>query len=332
MNDEALQQQNTSHDGVVKKAEPPLRRYKFMTSILVRPRDKEIYVKFLEKVTKDAMVPTNRLLLAGVCLLFVAIFAIWLMLIDLDRLPYVFLPTILLMICSSQLAYYLIISTRKKSMLASIFTLLMMKVNEFLRVRSAKYGELTTIGIKSFKKGFLLFEDGDFGVCYAYAGQLGKSTLPAVANELHQMRFDYFIARSETSQEMTITSIKQLDVSNQVKYYKTLFNEHDGTDLQSAWVRYMASMMNDDVENKIAKNEVSIYQYLILREPNAKDLIKSIRRLESAAKSGMYSAMRQVVSVDELIESIGALSMISKKGADEHVKKEFIEEEKFKRN
>lgn len=323
--------QNTAAEQSATSAQASMRRYKFMTNILVRAQDKETYVKLLKKVTKDALVPTNRIIFSGAIVLATLVFTLWLTFSDIDRLLYVALPCILLVIGSIWISYYLMISSRKKSMLSSVMTLLLMKVSEKIRLGSTKYGELQTLGIKSFKKGYLLFEDGDYGVCYAFAGQLGKSTLPEVANQVHQIRFDYLVSRSDTSHETTFTSIKQLNVDKQVEYYKMIYDINSGDSIVNMWNRYMSKMIKEEVENKIAKNEVSIYQYLILREPNAKDLTKSIQLLDLAASDGMYASLRKVETAKELIDSIGAVSLISRKGSMSYVEKEERQKEKFER-
>lgn len=323
--------QNTAAEQSATSAQASMRRYKFMTNILVRAQDKETYVKLLKKVTKDALVPTNRIIFSGAIVLATLVFTLWLTFSDIDRLLYVALPCILLVIGSIWISYYLMISSRKKSMLSSVMTLLLMKVSEKIRLGSTKYGELQTLGIKSFKKGYLLFEDGDYGVCYAFAGQLGKSTLPEVANQVHQIRFDYLVSRSDTSHETTFTSIKQLNVDKQVEYYKMIYDINSGDSIVNMWNRYMSKMIKEEVENKIAKNEVSIYQYLILREPNAKDLTKSMQLLDLAASDGMYASLRKVETAKELIDSIGAVSLISKKGSMSYVEKEERQKEKFER-
>lgn len=323
--------QNTAAEQSATSAQASMRRYKFMTNILVRAQDKETYVKLLKKVTKDALVPTNRIIFSGAIVLATLVFTLWLTFSDIDRLLYVALPCILLVIGSIWISYYLMISSRKKSMLSSVMTLLLMKVSEKIRLGSTKYGELQTLGIKSFKKGYLLFEDGDYGVCYAFAGQLGKSTLPEVANQVHQIRFDYLVSRSDTSHETTFTSIKQLNVDKQVEYYKMIYDINSGDSIVSMWNRYMSKMIKEEVENKIAKNEVSIYQYLILREPNAKDLTKSMQLLDLAASDGMYASLRRVETAKELIDSIGAVSLISRKGSMSYVEKEERQKEKFER-
>lgn len=323
--------QNTAAEQSATSAQASMRRYKFMTNILVRAQDKETYVKLLKKVTKDALVPTNRIIFSGAIVLATLVFTLWLTFSDIDRLLYVALPCILLVIGSIWISYYLMISSRKKSMLSSVMTLLLMKVSEKIRLGSTKYGELRTLGIKSFKKGYLLFEDGDYGVCYAFAGQLGKSTLPEVANQVHQIRFDYLVSRSDTSHETTFTSIKQLNVDKQVEYYKMIYDINSGDSIVNMWNRYMSKMIKEEVENKIAKNEVSIYQYLILREPNAKDLTKSMQLLDLAASDGMYASLRKVETAKELIDSIGAVSLISRKGSMSYVEKEERQKEKFER-
>ncbi len=323
--------QNTAVEQSATSAQAGMRRYKFMTNILVRAQDKETYVKLLKKVTKDALVPTNRIIFSGAIVLATLVFTLWLTFSDIDRLLYVALPCILLVIGSIWVSYYLMISSRKKSMLSSVMTLLLMRVSEKIRLGSTKYGELQTLGIKSFKKGYLLFEDGDYGVCYAFAGQLGKSTLPEVANQVHQIRFDYLVSRSDTSHETTFTSIKQLNVDKQVEYYKMIYDINSGDSIVNMWNRYMSKMIKEEVENKIAKNEVSIYQYLILRETTAKDLTKSMQLLDLAASDGMYASIRKIETAKELIDSIGAVSLISRKGSMSYVEKEERQKEKFER-
>lgn len=310
------------------------RRYKFMTNILVRAQDKETYIKFLKKVTKDALVPTNRLIYSGIFLIVVVGFSLFMLFSDFDRLLYVLIPCLLLSISAIQLSYYLLISSRKRSMFSSIITLLLMRVSEFLRIRSTKYSEMQSIGIRSFKQGYILFEDGDYGICYAVAGQLGKSTLPDVANQVQQIRFDYLVSRSDTSHEMTITSIKKLNVDTQTNYYKQIYNIAHADTNTDAWRRYMSRMLKTEIEEKIASKEISIYQYLILREHEIDTLMKSINLFELAASDGLYSNIRRVTTAKEFIDSVGAVSLLSMKGVDKYVQKEEKErtKERFERN
>lgn len=298
--------------------------FKFMTNILVHPREREIYVAFLKKYTKDAMVPTMRLVIAGLIMLGILIFSAWLLLTDLDRFKYFVIPVFILDIASIQLAYYYIISSRRKSMLASIITMLTLKLSEKVRLKSSKFGELNTLGIKSFKRGYLLFEDGDYGVCYATVGQLDKTTLPQVAEQVHGVRSQYLISRNDTSHEMTITSIKRLNVDRQIDYYKSVYqaNNTDPSSLTQAWSKYMSQMIKEEMENKVAKNEVSIYQYLILRDVDPQSLAKSQQMFELACADGMYASVRLIVNAEEFLSSVGTLTMISKKGENLYVEKE----------
>lgn len=327
-------QNNVQEQTVSSSSKNQLRRFKFMTNILVRAQDKEIYIKLLKKVTKDALAPTNRIIASGLVVLSTLVVALWLMFSDLDRFVYVAIPSAMLIIGSVWIAYYLTISSRKKSMLSSVMTLMLMRLSERIRLRSTRHGELSSLGIKSFKKGYILFDDGDYGVCYAFAGQLGKSTLPEVANLIHQIKHDYLVSRSDTSHEMTITSVKKLNVDKQIEYYKEIYNVNLGDDNVNVWNRYMSQMIKEEVEEKIAKNEVSIYQYLILREPDAKSLKKSQDILRLAVDNGMFASLRLIDSAKELIDSIGAVTLISRKGAEYYVQKEKEERstEKFKRN
>ena len=246
MNDEL---QNNVQDQAA-SSKNQLRRFKFMTNILVRAQDKEIYIKLLKKVTKDALAPTNRIIASGLVILSTLVVALWLMFSDLDRFVYVSIPSILLTIGAVWIAYYLTISSRKKSMLSSVMTLMLMRLSERIRLRSARYGELSSLGIKSFKKGYILFDDGDYGVCYAFAGQLGKSTLPEVANLIHQIKHDYLVSRSDTSHEMTITSVKKLNVDKQIEYYKEIYNVNVGNENVNVWNRYMSQMIKEEVEER----------------------------------------------------------------------------------
>ena len=332
MNEEI--QNNIQDQSVSSLSKNHLRRFKFMTNILVRAQDKEIYIILLKKVTKDAMASTNRIIISGIVVLTALVISLWLMFSDLDRFVYVAIPGIMLVIGAVWIAYYITISSRKKSMLSSVMTLMLMKISERIRLRSSRYGELSSLGIKSFKKGYILFEDGDYGACYAFSGQLGKSTLPEVANLIHQIKHDYLVSRSDTSHEMTITSVKRLNVDKQIEYYKEIYNANDGDDNVSVWNRYMSQMIKEEVEEKIAKNEVSIYQYLILRESNPKDLKKSQDILRLAADNGLFASIRLIDSTRELVDSIGAITLISRKGAEYYVQKEKEERsaEKFKRN
>ena len=96
----------------------------------------------------------------------------------------------------------------------------------------------------------------------------------------------------------------------------------------------MSRMIKNEIEDKIASKEISIYQYLILREHEINDLMKAINLFELAASDGLYASIRRVDTAEEFLDSIGVVSLISMKGTERYVQKEEREKakEKFKRN
>ena len=96
----------------------------------------------------------------------------------------------------------------------------------------------------------------------------------------------------------------------------------------------MAEMIKTNTEQKIASKEISIYQYLILREKDQESLIKSINLLELAASDGLYSNIRRIVTAEEFLDAVGVLSMISKKGSKKYLDAEANVQlkEKYQRN
>lgn len=294
-----------------------------MTNIFIKPKDREMYVSMLKKVTIDAMIPFTRIIVAGVLALAVTVYGISAIFGNLERTPYIWAPTMLLLLSAYVIIYYFMISSRGQSMLLTIFTYAASQINEWSRIRSTNFGELESLGIKNIKHGYLAFDNGDVGVIYAIAGQLSKTTLPSVAEQIASSRLNYLIARSDTSQEMQITTVKKLDTTIQQNYIKDVFAKYkkEEPSLNDKCIQFMSAMFLDDFKENLSKSESSVYQYLIIREPDANDITKAKQTFERAVNDGMLSSARQIISGKEIVSVLGPLALLSKKGEQKIVRK-----------
>ena len=153
-----------------------LKRFKFMTNITKGAMHQTKYMKSLEKVTMDAQVSYNRLFIS-MCVVFGLVILYFNFAFSGAKTAYVFLPSTLVLIGSLIIVVNYLVSSRTKSMMATALQLVMHPFLEKARRATKKQGDLKSLGIKTFNKGVIRFDEGDYGVIYKINGVLSLSAL-----------------------------------------------------------------------------------------------------------------------------------------------------------
>ena len=173
---------------------------------------------------------------------------------------------------------------------------------------------MKSIGIKSVDRGVIKFTNGDVGLMYLVDGYLSPSVLPAVADQVAEARQQYFIARSPSSLEMMITSVKEVDVHQQVDTYTDLMNRATGDQQTKMWKRYMLDIQRRYVGSALANSEYAIAQTYIIRETNMQRLHRAKVLFEQSCMNGLMSSFIQLTRRSQIVEYLGPLALLSKKG------------------
>lgn len=294
------------------------RTYKFMTNIITESKYRTRYIKSLEKVTMDANVTYQRLIVAmGVGVMIIAA-VIYFTIGGGPRAKYTSVPIIFLGLSLLTLLVAYMLPARGLSMLQAVQQMMVGRANEKLRIASKKQGNLRDVGIEQVKDGIIYFSDGDIGVAYDVEGQLSLSVLPAVAEKTASVRSQYFVARNETSQETLIISVKEVDVSAQLAnldYYDSLSKEKN---LEDAWNRHMINLTREHITNNLARREYTLSQTLIIRDIDIEALNRSQETFAASVSNGLYSYARRISTAKELAERLGPLTLMSQKGIEKH--------------
>lgn len=310
MNEEITQQS---------QVEQTSKQFKFMTNILKGPTQQTRYMKSLEKITMDAQVSYHRMFIA--IFVFAISFIIYLSkaLMAGPKTLYVIVWATLIFIGISIILVNYLLSARTRSMLMASIVLITTPIIEHIRRKSKRVGDLKSIGIKSFDGGVIKFTNNDVGVIYEIDGPLSLSTLPAVADAVATARAQYLVARTPTSQEQMVVSIKEIDTRSQIRNLKRYFDQESGDKIRDAWTKYMSDLTGEYI-HKYVNNEFTINEYVILRDIDMQSLQKSVIKFEDAARAGVYAKVKRIMTRKELIYAIGSLAMLSKKGLVKYAK------------
>lgn len=306
----------------LREADDGQKRYKFMTNILIEPMHRSKYIKPLEKVTADPKVPYQRLIVSMGVAVAAVIVAAWLVFSDTRRSGYVLFPAIVAAVSILALAIMYMLSSRDKSMLKTAFDFLVFKIGERARGEAlANNKALHSLGIEDVKRGVILFDNGDVGLMYHVEGQMSFSILPATAEFITSARLQYFVARSDTCQEMLVTSIKNADLSRQMGNFQRIHKSASRSDtLNDQWRAYMAKLNYDYIEQSVVPDEVAIQQMLILRDIDVQSLKKSRQTFETAVANGLYAQVKPIAKKSEVVKQLSGLAMLSNDSVESAVK------------
>lgn len=303
-----------AHEEEVKK-EKARHRYKFMVNIILQAKHRTKYMKSLEKITPDPSVPFDRLLISiGLIITVLIVYTGIIFSTNTIRTKYVGIPATLIVISLVVCLLQFLISSRDKPMIVSSSLLILTSVAEKFRRKGGRRSDVKSIGIKSVDHGILKFTNGDVGLMYLVDGYLSPSVLPAVADQVAEARQQYFIARSPSSLEMMITSVKEVDVHQQVDTYTDLMNQATGDQQTKMWKRYMLDIQRRYVGSALANSEYAIVQTYIIRETNMQRLHRAKVLFEQSCMNGLMSSFIQLTRRSQIVEYLGPLALLSKKG------------------
>lgn len=284
-----------------------------MTNVIQGAMHQTRYMKSLEKITMDAQVSYQRLFIAlGTGTVGIILWLMW-GLGSGGKTKYIAIPATIMLISFLTLIINFMISSRTKSMLMTAGRLALAPYMERIRVKSKSLGNLKTVGIKQFKKGYIKFTNGDVGLMYKIDGQLSIATLPGTADAIANARAQYLVARTPDSQEQMIVSIKPMDTSSQLDNLQNYFNMETGDEMRDLWSKYMSLQIGNHIKNYIS-NEFTIAEAVIIREKDIPTLRKLKNIFEQSANSGLYANYKHVIDRDEFIDVLAPLTMLSKKG------------------
>ena len=303
-----------AHEEEVKK-EKARHRYKFMVNIILQAKHRTKYMKSLEKITPDPSVPFDRLLISiGLIITVLIVYTGIIFSTNTIRTKYVGIPATLIVISLVVCLLQFLISSRDKPMIVSSSLLILTSVAEKFRRKGGRRSDVKSIGIKSVDRGVIKFTNGDVGLMYLVDGYLSPSVLPAVADQVAEARQQYFIARSPSSLEMMITSVKEVDVHQQVDTYTDLMNRATGDQQTKMWKRYMLDIQRRYVGSALANSEYAIAQTYIIRETNMQRLHRAKVLFEQSCMNGLMSSFIQLTRRSQIVEYLGPLALLSKKG------------------
>ena len=288
-------------------------RYKFMTNLYTKSGDRTHYVSFLKKISPDPVIPYNKIVISmGAAAIIAVVFVASVMIGGSGRWFYVLPWSILFFISALVIIALFLLPSRGESMLTAALGMFMFRRVESIRRAVSSNGELSSLGVKSISKGGTLkFDDGDLGVVFKVEGQIGFSTLPAVADEVAAIRYRHMIARSDTGQETLITSVKRLNLDDQLDYYKEMYDSAagDGSDLGDQWRAYMALLHYKFVGENYHNSHTTIEQFKIIRDIDNKSLMKSIETLNASCNAGMLSRVEQLDTRESVIKALSGMTL-----------------------
>lgn len=285
-------------------------------NILAESKHRTMEIEPLKKITMDGMISTQRLLFGTFIYLGLMIILIVYLLGDGARVKYVWLPLLTLGISITVIMANYLISSRDKSMLSSVAILLSDRIFENMRRKSKRKGDLKSIGIEKFddKTGLVVFRDGRIGKVYEVEGTLSRSTLPVVANQTAIVKAQYLIARSATSYEKLILSIKQVNLREQLAKLEEYNQQANTGSMSDEWRRYMIQLMYNYIKNDLDGQETTVTQVLILSDFDKQSFENTEFEFMSAVDQGMYSRARAIINRKELVEKLAPIAMLSKGG------------------
>lgn len=313
--------QTSTDSGMISK------RFRFMTNILRESKHRTKYVKSLEKFTIDAMVSYIRIFASIGLFVFLTVFFLGYTFGDTARMPWVILQTLGIYLGGTVIILYYMISSRDKSMLNSVVVLISSLINESGRKRAGLAGNLKSVGIDWIdddKDALIHFDNGRVGKAFLVEGNLSKSVLPAVADDTADSVKAYLVARSNTSHEKLITSIREVNVDTQLQNLKDLYKNIELTYdeekisklklYEKLWMQVMIEINYNDIIEELVDDEYAITQVKIIDEIDRQSLNKAVQTFLTHAYNGMLSYVEPIDERSELVYHLSNTTALSKKG------------------
>lgn len=309
-------------------------RYKFMTNILANKNQRTKYIKSLERFTRDPDIPYLRIVIALFAAFVLTSFVLYYILNDFTRLPFVIIQCITFWISSMVIIIIAMLPSRKRSMLYSVLVYYSSRFSEKLRRENGAEGDLSTMGISKVEQtqnGLLLTlneesYDGYKKKAYAYVveGFLGRSVLPAVADDAANARKDYLIARSPTCANKMLTSIKEVDVDSQLAalrdHYNKISNYPNMNKTTKQWLKHQVEMQYASIQ-AISEQEFMISQVFFIIENDEPSLMQEALTWENHALNA-YSHFEKINTRKELVDRLKDATSTSNKGIKLHSKED----------
>lgn len=295
-------------------------RYKFMINIYTPAMHTTRYYKALESITKDANVPTLRVVIALGLFAAAVITWGWLVFSDTSKILYTILPGIIGIAGSFIMIMLYLIPSRDKSMLSATGIYLMSRISETARRKQKRRGAFKSFGIRSFKNKVLFLEDGRYGIPIFVEGQRSNSVIPQVAMATAEARRSYYIARPETTEEILFTSIQEVNVETQLNNLMDYYEKADGNTDADAYRRFMANIYYNQIDKEMAGREYGVKQMVVLMDYDRTNLQNAYMRIRQAAANGLYTSFERIEEPEPLVNYLSNMLLLSKKGAKNSVK------------
>ena len=309
-------------------------RYKFMTNILADKNQRTKYIKSLERFTRDPDIPYMRIVIALFAAFLLTAFVLYYILNDFTRLPFVIVQSITFWLGAMVILIIYMTPSRKRSMLYSVAVYYSSRFSEKLRRENGAEGDLSSMGISKVEQtqnGLLVTlneesYDGYKKKAYAYVveGFLGRSVLPAVADDAANARKDYLIARSPTCANKMMTSIKEVDVESQLSalrdHYNKISNYPNMSKTTKQWLKHQVEMQYASIQ-AISEQEFMISQVFFVIENDELSLMQEAMTWENHALNA-YSHFEKIHTKKELVDRLKDATSTSNKGIKLHSKED----------
>lgn len=309
-------------------------RYKFMTNILTDKNQRTKYIKSLERFTRDPDIPYMRIVFALFAAFVLTSFVLYYVLNDFTRLPFVIVQSITFWLSVMIILIIYMTPSRKRSMLYSVAVYYSSRFSEKLRRENGAEGDLSTMGISKVEQtqnGLLVTlneesYDGYKKKAYVYVveGFLGRSVLPAVADDAANTRKDYLIARSPTCANKMMTSIKEVDVESQLSalrdHYNKMSNYPNMSKTTKQWLKHQVEMQYASIQ-AISEQEFMISQVFFVIENDEPSLMQEAMTWENHALNA-YSYFEKIHTKKELVDRLKDATSTSNKGIKLHSKED----------
>lgn len=310
------------------RASSGAQKYKFMTNILADKNQRTKYIKSLERFTRDPDIPYLRIVIALFAGFVLTCGTLYFILSDFNRLPFVLLQWLTFWASSMVLVIVYMMPSRKRSMLYSVAVYYSSRFSEILRRENGAEGDLESLGIKrtyQTQNGMVVdMNNGKKAYVYTVEGLLGRSVLPAVADDAANARKDYLIARSPTCANKMITSIKEVDVESQLanlrERYKAISEYTHTNETTKQWLKHQIEMQYASIQ-AISESEFMISQVFFVIDEDEPSLMQEAITWENHALNS-YASFERINSRAELVDRLKDATATSNKGANFHSKED----------